>query len=103
MVLRRIRIEDELRRVWIELYLYKDTPVMRNERQGYGRHILLETLDLDFRSRFLERSPLNRENSKEVKVKVENGLLIMLIVEKNIGNWPHSNFSIYRILTETTN
>lgn len=58
MVLRRIRIEDELRRVWIELYLYKDTPVMRNERQGYGRHILLETLDLDFRSRFLERSPV---------------------------------------------
>lgn len=58
MVLRRIRIEDELRRVWIELYLYKDMPVMRNERQGYGRHILLETLDLDFRSRFLERSPV---------------------------------------------
>ena len=49
MVLRRIRIEDELRRVWIELYLYKDTPVMRNERQGYGRHILLEA---NFRFRF---------------------------------------------------
>lgn len=38
--------------------------MMRNERQGYGRHILLETLDLDFRSCFLERSPVKPRKFK---------------------------------------